>query len=113
MLTLFQGGLGGVGDELRARLIYKLGSGRWFIFAGLAAALPTLAAVLIARLGGDGAPFTPLAALPMVAVMQVMTGAVGEELGWRGFLLPRLGKRLGEMGAAVAMALLWALWHLP
>ena len=48
----------------------------------------------------------------MVA-LQLVTGAVGEELGWRGYLLPRLARRVGHTGAALIMAVLWALWHLP
>ena len=45
--------------------------------------------------------------------VQVITGAVGEELGWRGYLLPRLRLHLGALGAAWTMAVLWSLWHLP
>ena len=45
--------------------------------------------------------------------MQVITGAVGEELGWRGFLLPRLGERMGAAAAAWVMGILWRLWHVP
>jgi len=47
----------------------------------------------------------------MMVIFQFLTGAVGEELGWRGFLLPRLGKHLGAMKAAWLMAVLWSLWH--
>jgi membrane protease YdiL (CAAX protease family) len=36
-----------------------------------------------------------------------------EEIGWRAFLLPRLAGRLGVRRAAVASALIWALWHVP
>jgi len=43
--------------------------------------------------------------------VQLITGAVGEELGWRGFLLPRLGNRFGELKAAWTMGVLWSLWH--
>jgi len=36
-----------------------------------------------------------------------------EEIGWRAFMLPRLAERLGVRRAAVASALIWALWHVP
>jgi membrane protease YdiL (CAAX protease family) len=38
--------------------------------------------------------------------------AIGEELGWRGYLLPRLAD-LGRVRAGLAGGLLWATWHAP
>jgi membrane protease YdiL (CAAX protease family) len=37
---------------------------------------------------------------------------LGEEYGWRGYLLPRL-LPLGEVKAALTVAAIWAPWHLP
>jgi membrane protease YdiL (CAAX protease family) len=36
-----------------------------------------------------------------------------EEIGWRGFMLPRLVGRFGARRGAAASALIWALWHIP
>jgi hypothetical protein len=38
--------------------------------------------------------------------------AIGEEYGWRGYLLPRL-LPLGEVRATLLIGLVWGLWHLP
>jgi hypothetical protein len=38
--------------------------------------------------------------------------ALGEEYGWRGYLLPRL-LPLGEVKASIVVALAWSPWHLP
>ena len=38
---------------------------------------------------------------------------VGEEAGWRGFLLPYLLQRLAPMSSAWIVGLIWAVWHLP
>lgn len=40
-------------------------------------------------------------------------GPLGEEGGWRGFLLPRLLDRMSELRAATLIGVIWALWHLP
>jgi len=40
-------------------------------------------------------------------------GGFGEELGWRGFALPRLLKLMHPLYAAILLGLIWGLWHLP
>ena len=37
----------------------------------------------------------------------------GEEIGWRGFALPRLAARFGLGRASIALGIIWATWHLP
>jgi membrane protease YdiL (CAAX protease family) len=37
----------------------------------------------------------------------------GEEIGWRGFALPRLQRSLPALSSALWLGSLWALWHLP
>jgi membrane protease YdiL (CAAX protease family) len=37
----------------------------------------------------------------------------GEEIGWRGFLLPRLQQRRSPLASSVLLAIGWAGWHLP
>ncbi len=38
---------------------------------------------------------------------------LGEEPGWRGFVLPRLQKKHSPLVATLILAPIWALWHLP
>jgi CAAX protease family protein len=42
-----------------------------------------------------------------------VASALGEEIGWRGLLLPRLYARLGFTAAALLSGVVWALWHTP
>ncbi|MDO5719430.1 MAG: CPBP family intramembrane metalloprotease [Actinomycetaceae bacterium] len=39
--------------------------------------------------------------------------ALGEEIGWRGWLLPRLVKRFGPWWSIAISGIMWGLWHSP
>jgi hypothetical protein len=40
-------------------------------------------------------------------------GPLGEELGWRGFALPRLLDLFGPLKASFILGIIWGVWHLP
>jgi len=54
--------------------------------------------------------------IPMLATLGVigsLANALGEEIGWRGFLLPRLVGQFGFTFGCIASGLIWAMWHYP
>jgi hypothetical protein len=65
---------------------------------------------------GRFSPPRPLGlAVPIVVFVGGTFGVpltLGEEYGWRGYLLPRL-LPLGEIKATLLLAVIWAMWHLP
>ena len=79
----------------------------WYLTGILVPVTAVASAIVIARRLHAGAAFIPLAALPLTLGLQVLTGAMGEELGWRGFLLSHLERRLSPRVAASIMAITW------
>ena len=49
----------------------------------------------------------------IVSVIIGLLTATGEELGWRGFMLPALLERFGLKKALLLSGLIWCLWHFP
>ncbi len=46
-------------------------------------------------------------------LLALLTVGIGEELGWRGWLLPKLLARHRRADATVLVATVWCAWHLP
>jgi len=46
-------------------------------------------------------------------IVRSLSSALGEEIGWRGFLLPRLVGRFGFAGGCLISGCIWAVWHYP
>ena len=51
--------------------------------------------------------------LMIIGVFVNLLSALGEEIGWRGFMLPALTERLGETKTLFLTGFIWACWHLP
>lgn len=52
--------------------------------------------------------------LPFVFLQQTLIGSsMGEEIGWRGYALPRLQKTHKSLHASLVLGALWGIWHLP
>ncbi|WP_169744810.1 CPBP family intramembrane glutamic endopeptidase [Paenibacillus odorifer] len=48
----------------------------------------------------------------LVYIVLGSLSALGEEIGWRGWLLPRF-QWMGRVSSSVTMGLIWAIWHYP
>jgi len=106
----FQGNVRGEG--------WRWGATRW---AALAYVLPlgyataAYGAVWLAGLGGvDLTRFrVGVATFVVVGSLQSLLSATGEELGWRGFLVPTLARTMSFGRTALLSGAIWAAWHVP
>jgi len=104
--------------ELRSRLLRWRVGVRWYAVALLAGPLATILTLFALSLTSPA--FVPAIITAEDKASLVLAGiAVGlvvpafEELGWTGFVTPRLRLRHGVLGTGLFMGLLWGTWHLP
>jgi uncharacterized protein len=88
---------------------------RWYLLAvGLVPAVELSAALVHRVVLGTWPPFGHTPWYEMAGALLVSTWAqAGEEIGWRGFALPRLSARVGLAAAGILVGIAWAAWHLP
>ena len=120
-----------------AELPWKWGGARyaWLAYLlPLAYALPVYLIVWLTPLGGfldadflkrtaeqfGWSNFPPSLVLALFVVFTATLGlvgktsrALGEEIGWRGFLVPELSKVVGFTGVSLISGLMWAVYHFP
>ena len=86
----------------------------WLIFVFLLIpALDSLALFGYWCLGGEVVGFGSLIRLPLLILANLPFAPLLEEIGWRGFLLPKLESKHGGLRASLVLACVWGPWHLP
>lgn len=99
---------------LRSLIKYKAPPAWWIYTIALFPLVLFISWLIFSRMGGETPPsqfpiwFIPLAFFYILVFM----GPLGEELGWRGFLLDRL-MRYGLAKAGSALGVIWFAWHIP
>jgi membrane protease YdiL (CAAX protease family) len=89
---------------------------RWYLFAaGYVAAVKLIVAIVHRASTGEWPRFGEnLLLMPFAVLFSAMLlGQSGEEVGWRGFALPRLAERFGLARSSLILGVIWAFWHLP
>lgn len=110
-ISYWSGGRDAFAALLRPLMQWRIGWGMTAIALLLAPAAMFVSTLLQGTFVGQLK--WPDPSLLAMALVWPLMAALGEELGWRGFLLPRLAGRLGLLPAALVVGLVWGLWHLP
>lgn len=100
---------------LLRRIIQLPRNPSWFLFAaGYFVVIKLIVALLYRLFAGAWPQFggTPVLILLIATIISTPVQS-GEEIGWRGYALPRLAARIGLARASVILGIIWALWHLP
>ena len=107
----------------RKLFITRIGIG-WYLFSIFGLAVMYIVAIFLYDLFG-GSPAVPIfsAKLPhfpplqlalSIVLMFIVIGSVnGEELGWRGFALPKLQARYNALTSSLFLGMIWTVFHLP
>lgn len=113
-ISALRGGTSVVGALLRQVLTWRVGLG-WYALVLLAPAVLVMVAnagyVLLDEGAGSTWLTVPSAAALGAVVGPVIAGSVGEEIGWRGFVQPRLQLTCSALTASLVIGVLWATWH--
>lgn len=93
--------------------LWRFGVG-WYAAALALPAASVLLAIECYTLAGNPAPSAiPANMLVTNALFNLILGPLGEELGWRGTLLPRVRASLNVAASGVVVGLIWFPFHLP
>jgi membrane protease YdiL (CAAX protease family) len=89
----------------------------YYLFSVFATAVLVIAAIsLYFFLGGGPLEFNDPSQWYLIIVVffyVLLFSVLGEEIGWRGFALPRLQRRMSALGSSLVLGFIWGLWHLP
>ena len=113
-LTAYERGRTGLQALLSKTTRWRV-SVKWYLFAVTYMAGIKLIAACVHRLAiGSWPAFgeVPFYLLPIAVLFSTPVQA-GEEIGWRGYALPRLWAHVGLPWASVILGVIWACWHLP
>jgi membrane protease YdiL (CAAX protease family) len=116
-------GRDGIKGFLKKVLHWRVGLG-WYLVVLFGVAAIACLSIGIGILFGVPAPELTLPAgvprqawigfLPVFFLVNIFVGGpLAEDIGWRGYILPKLRERVSALNASLVIGVVWAIWHLP
>ena len=116
LLTGLRQGRPGLKGLLGRLLKWRIGL-RWYAAVLLGTpVLGLLAVALHDSAGGPHLAFSPALPwvfLPVAFLLGLFGGPLNEEIGWRGYALPRLQAERTALISSIVLGTVWCFWHLP
>ena len=116
-------GWGGIRTFLKKVIHWRVGFG-WYVVVLFGIAAIAYLAIGIGTLFGIAAPEISMpdglpregwiGALPVILLINIFLGGpLAEDIGWRGYILPKLRERMNALNASLLIGIIWAIWHIP
>ena len=115
LTTLLFDGLKGLIELIRKLFIWRVPVKNYLYVVLLPVAFVLVGIALYGLFIGEVGRVDKMAylSIPSVLWAGLYAGPLGEELGWRGFLLPELQQKFSNLKSAVVIGVIWFFWHLP
>ncbi|MEU3020672.1 type II CAAX endopeptidase family protein [Nocardiopsis sp. NPDC007018] len=117
LVTVLTRGRSGVAALFRRHSLRRRGGAWPYVITALIVLAIAGSAALPVYLGTaeveEAALRAALLGVPVQFLLIALVGGGNEELGWRGFALPRLQGALPPLAANVTLGAVWAVWHAP
>lgn len=123
ILTSLTEGRDGVRLFLKKVLHWRVGF-QWYLVVLFGIAAIAYVAIALGTLFGFSAPEISLpyglprealiGFLPIFFLTNIFVGGpIAEDIGWRGYVLPKIREKMSTLNASLLIGVIWAIWHLP
>ncbi|WP_436343145.1 CPBP family intramembrane glutamic endopeptidase [Natronorubrum sp. FCH18a] len=126
VLTVATNGWRGLHDLLSPLLTWRVPV-RWYLAALLFPAILNLSSIAVYSQLGRSLPAIPgevpadfeplltgsIATTVLFISLFFFLASLFEEIGWRGYALPRLQSRTTALSSSLIIGVIWAVWHVP
>lgn len=111
ILTAITKGKKGVSELFVKQTVQKTAF-KWLLLSVIG--IPVLASLaMLTSLSFDISRFNLRTTQLLPQIVVIVFIAVGEEYGWRGFLLPKLMNKFNLFYSSIILGLIWGFWHFP